>query len=181
MRVIAGTCRSLNLKAPKGDGTRPTLDRIRETLFNMIQNEVPGSVFVDLFAGSGAVGIEALSRGAVRAYFLENRKDALSCINENLAHCRLTDKGVVLSGDAVSNLSLIREKEADVIFADPPYDLGVEDRLFASLYEQPFVTDRTLLILEASRESEFSFPGFEPVKEKIYKTNKHLFYRKTGT
>ena len=76
MRVIAGSARRLLLKTPLGDNTRPTTDRIKETLFNMIQNEVPGSVFLDLFAGSGAIGIEALSRGADYAVFVENDKNA---------------------------------------------------------------------------------------------------------
>ena len=86
MRVIAGNARRLLLKAPLGDNTRPTTDRIKQTLFNMIQNEVPGSVFLDLFAGSGAIGIEALSRGADYAVFVENDKNALTCIEENLKH-----------------------------------------------------------------------------------------------
>ena len=78
MRVIAGTARSLPLKAPEGLDTRPTTDRIKETLFNMLQAEIPGSVFVDLFSGSGAIGIEALSRGARKAYFVDNAPKALN-------------------------------------------------------------------------------------------------------
>lgn len=84
MRVIAGTARSLPLKCPTGLDTRPTTDRIKETLFNMLQTYIPGCVFVDLFAGSGAVGIEAISRGAKKAYFAENASEALQCIQENL-------------------------------------------------------------------------------------------------
>ena len=84
MRVIAGSARSLPLKAPAGLDTRPTTDRIKETLFNMLQQFVPGAVFVDLFAGSGAIGIEALSRGAAKAYFADNSPKAIQCISENL-------------------------------------------------------------------------------------------------
>ena len=77
MRVIAGRARSLKLKTPEGPGTRPTTDRIKETLFNIIQGEIPGCIFIDLFAGSGGIGIEALSRGASHAYFVENGKEAI--------------------------------------------------------------------------------------------------------
>ena len=82
MRVIAGTCRSMPIICPKGDGTRPTTDRIKETLFNILQCDVPGSVFVDLFAGSGSIAIEALSRGAKYAYIVDNSKEAIECIKQ---------------------------------------------------------------------------------------------------
>ena len=85
MRVIAGEARSLPLKCPDGMDTRPTTDRIKETLFNILQPEVPGSVFVDLCSGSGGIGIEAISRGAKRAYFVENAQKAVKCIQDNLA------------------------------------------------------------------------------------------------
>ena len=85
MRVIAGTARSMPLKTPEGLDTRPTTDRIKETLFNILQNDVPGAVFVDLFSGSGAIGIEALSRGARKAYFIENASAALNAFNGNFA------------------------------------------------------------------------------------------------
>ena len=81
MRVIAGSAKSLRLKTPAGNDTRPTTDRIKETLFNMIQNQIPGGLFIDLFSGSGAIGIEALSRGARHAYFVENANDYARCIN----------------------------------------------------------------------------------------------------
>ena len=89
MRVIAGKARSLNLKTPEGLDTRPTTDRIKETLFNMLQYSIPDAVFVDVFSGSGAIGIEALSRGAKKAYFIENAPIPISCITENLKFTKL--------------------------------------------------------------------------------------------
>ena len=145
MRVIAGSARSLKLKVPEGEGTRPTTDRIKETLFNILQGEIPGCVFVDLFAGSGGIGIEALSRGAF------------------------------------SVLSLIHEKEADIIFIDPPYQAGYEQELFKALYSMPYVTSETLLILEAEIHRELGFlesAGFQVIREKNYKTNKHVFIKR---
>ena len=120
MRVIAGTARSLPLKAPNGDNTRPTTDRIKETLFNMIQNEVPGCVFMDLFSGSGAIGIEALSRGAKKAYFIENNKDSLQCIQENIVFTKFTEHAIVIKQDVISALAGIQEKHVDLVFMDPP-------------------------------------------------------------
>ncbi|MCR5254417.1 MAG: 16S rRNA (guanine(966)-N(2))-methyltransferase RsmD [Acetatifactor sp.] len=181
MRVIAGSARSLPLKCPGGEGTRPTTDRIKETLFNMLQNDVPGSVFVDFFSGSGAIGIEALSRGAKKAYFIENAKEPLDCIEHNLKFTKLADKAVVLKQDASAALYNIYEKEVDVIFIDPPYNFEHEKRILSLLHSQKYVTDDTLIVVEASLETDFSYldeMGYELIKEKKYKTNKHVFIQK---
>ncbi len=181
MRVIAGRVRSLKLKTPEGTGTRPTTDRIKETLFNMIQGEIPGCIFIDLFAGSGGIGIEALSRGASHAYFVENDKEAISCILDNLSFTKFFDSATLLKQDVFSALSIISEKEADVIFIDPPYQAGYEEKVFMMLKQQPYVTENTLLILEAQLHMDMEFLrklDFTVVKEKKYKTNKHVFVRK---
>ena len=181
MRVIAGTARSLPLRTPDGLDTRPTQDRIKETLFNVLQVEVPGCVFVDLFAGSGGIGIEALSRGAKKAYFIENAPKALSCITDNLQFTKFTDKAVVLKQDAVAGLSGIYEKEVDIIFMDPPYDNGHEERVLAVLSGMKYVTEDTIIIVEASLQTDMDYAadyGFEVYKEKKYKNNKHLFLRR---
>ncbi len=182
MRVIAGTARSLPLKAPMGKDTRPTTDRIKETLFNMIQTEIPECIFVDLFAGSGGIGIEALSRGAKHAYFVENAKEAISCIQDNLQFTKFTEKATLLKQDVLSALSLIHEKEASVIFMDPPYHAECEAAVLATLATQSYVTEDTLIIVEAQLDKNFDFLedlGFYIKKEKIYKTNKHVFIKKS--
>lgn len=183
MRVIAGRARSLKLKTPVGMGTRPTTDRIKETLFNIIQGEIPGCVFIDLFAGSGGIGIEALSRGAAHAYFVENEKEAVSCILYNLSFTKFSNNATLLKQDVFSALYLISEKEADIIFIDPPYQAGYEEKVFMMLRQQPYVTENTLLILEAELHMDMNFLtelGFTVVREKKYKTNKHVFVRKEG-
>ena len=180
MRVIAGKSRSLKLKTPTGLNTRPTQDRIKETLFNMIQNDIPGAVFIDCFAGSGGIGIEALSRGAKKAYFIENNKEALFCIEDNLKTTHLYNDAVILKSDIIAGLSSIREEEVNVIFMDPPYEAGYEESVFKTLLKSGYVTDDTLIILEASLNKEFSFDGFLIVKEKKYKTNKHIFLRRNN-
>lgn len=181
MRVIAGTARSLRLKTPDGTDTRPTTDRIKETLFNMLQPYLSGALFVDLFSGSGGIGIEALSRGARHAYFVENEKRALTCIQENLQFTHLANQATVLKTDVLSAIYGIHEKEADLVFMDPPYDCGHEARVLAALRELPWVTENTLIVIETSLRTDVSFleeQGFFMEKEKRYKTNRHIFCRK---
>ena len=121
MRVIAGTARSMPLKCIEGLDTRPTTDRIKETLFNMLQPEIPGCRFLDLFGGSGAIGIEALSRGADVAAFAENNKKAYECILANLAFTRLADRSRVFFMDALGALRVMAEDgPVDLIFLAPP-------------------------------------------------------------
>ena len=181
MRVIAGTAKSLRLKTPDGMDTRPTTDRIKETLFNMLQPYLPDAVFIDLYSGSGGIGIEALSRGARHAYFVENNKNALACITANLQFTKFTDQATILKQDALSAVQGIHEKEADIIFMDPPYDHDYEKEVLRVLSGAPYVTERTLIVVEASLESDFSYleqMGFVITKDKRYKTNKHIFCRK---
>ncbi len=182
MRVIAGTAKSLPLKGPEGQ-TRPTTDRIKETLFNMLQPYTQGSVFVDIFSGSGAIGIEALSRGAKKAYFIDNAVSATNCIQENLQFTKLTPNSIILKQDAVSALGNIYEKEVDIIFIDPPYEQGLEKQVLTALSHYPYIKEHTILIVEADLKTDFSYVeslGFAVTKEKKYKTNKHLFLKKVN-
>ncbi|MBE5827133.1 MAG: 16S rRNA (guanine(966)-N(2))-methyltransferase RsmD [Butyrivibrio sp.] len=182
MRVIAGSARRLRLVTPDGNDTRPTQDRIKETLFNMIQNQVPGAVFADLFAGSGGIGIEALSRGARKAYFIENAQNAYKCILQNLKTTHFEEVSTVLKQDVVLGLRNIHEEEVDVIFVDPPYHGELYERTLSQLAQMPYVTENTMIIVESAVDMDFSFAegyGFEVRREKNYKTNKHVFlYRK---
>lgn len=183
MRVIAGIARGMKLKTPEGLHTRPTQDRIKETLFNMIQTSLADCVFIDMFSGSGGIGIEALSRGAKKAYFIENAKEPALCIESNLETTKLKQSAVVLKTDAVSALHHIFEKEADIIFMDPPYNMGYEKQVLSCLKDMKFVTEDTMIIVEASLETEFDYAetlGFEVYKEKRYKTNKHVFLRRAS-
>lgn len=178
MRVIAGTARSLQLVTPEGDNTRPTTDRIKETLFNMIQCDFPGRVFVDLFAGSGGIGIESLSRGASKAYFIDNDKEAISCIEKNLKHCHLEHLSCVLKQDAVSAVLYSIREEIGVLFADPPYGKGFDRAVLENAAKSKAVTEDTLIIVEELKDADFSYAeelGFDIIKEKVYKSNKHVF------
>lgn len=179
MRVIAGSARSVPLMAPAGLDTRPTTDKIKETLFNMINFDLPDCVFVDFYSGSGAIGIEAISRGAKHAYFVENSRKAVECIKANVAKCKFTDESTIIARDVKDSIYEIHDT-ADIIFMDPPYELGDEINVMKALKNSSLINDDTIIIIEAKAERDFSDIvelGFDMYKEKVYKSNKHCFFR----
>src|SRR3984885_5354778 len=119
MRVIAGTAGGIGLSVPKGVDLRPTMDLVRGAIFSSLADLIPGARVLDLFAGTGALGIEALSRGAASATFVEENKEAVQCIRDNLSHCHL--QGDVRQIDFFSSLQNPPAEPFDIIFADPPY------------------------------------------------------------
>jgi 16S rRNA (guanine(966)-N(2))-methyltransferase RsmD len=133
MRVIAGEFRSRRLKSIPGDATRPTPDRLRETLFDLLGPRIAGATFLDAYAGTGAVGIEALSRGAAHVFFLEKNRAALETIRENLASLRVERRAIVVPGPVL--LTLARHP-AEIVFLDPPYSLEREYRAVLDLLAQ---------------------------------------------
>jgi len=180
MRVIAGKARRLPLRSPKGLETRPTTDRIKETLFNMISNQLPDCVFIDLFSGSGGIGIEAASRGAQICYFVENNRKAIECINSNIEFTKLKDGTRVISSDAITALRQLdgQNIKADFIFMDPPYRKGLEKQVLECLSGLDLVDDYTTIIVEASEETDFSYItdyGFKIANIKKYGNNAHVF------
>ena len=179
MRIIAGTARSLPLKTLEGLDTRPTTDRIKETLFNMLQHDVPGANFLDLFAGSGQIGLEAVSRGAKLAVFVENNKKAAACIEENIRFTKFTNETKLINSDVMTALRSMEGKyEFDVVFMDPPYDNELEKRVLQQLSGSCLVNEDTLIVVEASAQTSFSYVeelGFEVFREKNYKNNRHVF------
>jgi RNA methyltransferase, RsmD family len=180
MRVIAGISKRLLLKTPTGMDTRPTADRIKETLFNIIQYDIADTNFLDLYSGSGAIGIEALSRGAKSATFIENDKKAYNCINENLVTVNLADKAVVKHTDVILGLQELEKGNYifDVIFMDPPYNNEYEKQVLQFLKTSAIMHEGTVVIIEAAIDTDFSYISelpFNIIKIKKYKTNKHLF------
>lgn len=178
MRVISGKARSLRLKTIDGDLTRPTTDRIKETLFNIIGNNVIDSVFLDLFSGSGGIGIEALSRGAARCDFVDNNPKCIKVINDNLAFTKLLDGANVVKSDVLSFISSKKGKKYDIIFIDPPYRAGVERDVLNDIMRNDLCHSDTVIILEALKEFDESIVGecgFVVDKVKVYGSNKHIF------
>lgn len=182
MRIIAGSKRRLPLKTIQGKDTRPTTDRIKETLFNMLQLEIPGSYFLDLFAGSGQIGLEAVSRGARYAVFVEHSKKAADCIRENIRFTKSEQESLLLQRDVISALRSMEGKyQFDVIFMDPPYEESIEKDVLFYLRDSSLLKENTLIIVEAALTTDFSYleeAGFTLIKEKKYKTNKHMFIRR---
>jgi 16S rRNA (guanine(966)-N(2))-methyltransferase RsmD len=185
MRVIAGTARRLQLETPAGKHTRPTSDKVKETLFNILQQQVYESRFLDLFSGSGGIGIEALSRGAGEAVFVDNEKEALRCIKTNIKHTHFEDVSRVMSMDVFQALRRLDQtgQPFDIIFMDPPYGKEFENRILPWLFDSRLVTDSTLVILETSLETDLSYIEHldcEMTRLKKYKSNCHVFMRPTG-
>ena len=182
MRVIAGSRRHLILKTVPGMAVRPTQDRTKETLFNILNPYLADCRFLDLFSGSGAIGIEALSRGAKDVVMVEQSADSLACIKENLKTTKLTNDARLLSQDVFRAIPLLEAegKCFDIIFMDPPYDNQMEKRVLEQLSGSGLVNEDTIIVVEASLQTEFSYLeelGFELYREKKYKNNQHVFIR----
>lgn len=173
MRIISGTNKGMKLYAPDGMSVRPTADKIKEAIFNMIGIIDEDSIVLDLFAGSGNVGIEFLARGAKRAYFVDLSRKSLSYVKKNLELCKFTDRARVLMNDyekAIVNLSDEKIK-FDYIFADPPYPLNCSSNIALKVFEYGLLKSDGLLIIE-SDESEKVIDNIDTnvikYKEKIY-------------
>ena len=156
MRVITGSARGVRLKTPKGEKTRPTADRVKEAVFSVIQFETQGGRFLDLFAGTGQMGIEALSRGASHAVFVDEWRDACRLVKENLKLANLSDKAVVVQDHYLSYLNRCRET-FDIIFLDPPYaDIFLENAL-KKISEIDILSERGIIICERPAEKQLDF------------------------
>ena len=148
MRIITGSARGAKLKAPKGQGTRPTADRVKESLFNILGNKVIGRRVLDVFAGTGNLGLEALSRGAASAVFVDRATGKL--LRENAAHTRLQQKVEILPGDVFRELSHLEEqgRNFDLIFCDPPYHLGLWQQALLALDASQVLAHEGILVVE---------------------------------
>ncbi|MCI9174695.1 MAG: 16S rRNA (guanine(966)-N(2))-methyltransferase RsmD [Lachnospiraceae bacterium] len=181
MRIIAGSARSLPLKTVPGMEVRPTSDRIKETLFNILNPELPGCRFLDLFAGSGQMGLEAVSRGAEAAVFVENSRKAAACIEDNIKFTKFTDRCTLLVKDAVSAIRWMNGKETfGLVFLDPPYGKKLETEVLLALSESSLLEEEALIVAETALDTDLSQTeelGYRIIREKTYKTNKHIFLR----
>ena len=181
MRVIAGAAKGHNLQTIEGLATRPTTDRIKETLFNIIAFDLPEASFLDLFSGSGAIGIEALSRGAAEAVFVENAAECQKVIQANLVHTKLQGRARLLQTDVLSALdrlaaSLENEEPFDCIFMDPPYEAGLYTSVLERIAETGLLKAEGYLIAEGSSQIALTIPkGMKILREKVYKTTTLTF------
>lgn len=172
MRISGGEARGINLLVPKGDAVRPATDGMRQSVFSSLAGRLAGARFLDLFAGSGAYGLEALSRGAAGGIFVEQNAKAVACVRHNLAAvCRSLGRGLdgleIRQADALKVSLTPGERLPDLVFVDPPYELipEVAPRLFARLGEQLAGHPEALVVFELPGGMELAPPGWTCLKE----------------
>ncbi len=152
MRIISGLARGTKLYTLEGEQTRPTLDRVKESLFNIIQNEIPGSTFLDLFSGSGAIGLEAASRGAKKVILCDNSKKAIQIIKKNIEKTHLQEKIELYQLDYEELLKNKINEELDIIYIDPPYQTDYAIKSIQIMLEKKLINENTNIIIETDRE-----------------------------
>ena len=179
MRVITGTARGVQLKTPDGMLTRPTTDRVKEALFSIIQFEIPTARVLDLFGGTGQLGIEALSRGAKSAVFVDQREDACRLIRENLKRTRLEQDGKVVRSDYLDYLKRCKET-FDIIFLDPPYAEVFLENALKCITEIDILQSGGIIVAErpVGKELPWDFEGFTRSRDYKYGTVLLTLYRK---
>jgi len=180
MRVITGSARGRRLKELTGMETRPTTDRVKEGLFSVIQFDIEGRRILDLFAGTGQLGIEALSRGARECVFIDQRKDAAALIRENLQVCELTERGHVHQGDS---LAYLRSGEKfDIIFLDPPYGSGLLEKALESITMFDICREHGIIVAESDAAAVLPpvQPPYSLYREYRYGKIKLTVYHRSG-
>lgn len=181
MRVITGKARGVQLKTPDGMLTRPTTDRVKEALFSVIQFDIPGARVLDLFGGTGQLGIEALSRDAKSAVFVDAREDACKLIRENLKRTRLQENARVIRSDYLDYLSRCRE-QYDIIFLDPPYAEVFLENSLNRITEIDILHSGGIIVAERplGKELPWDYPGYTRSRDYQYGKILLTFYRKDG-
>ncbi len=179
MRVITGKARGVQLKTPQGMATRPTTDRVKEALFSIINFDIPGAEVLDLFGGTGQLGIEALSRGAKRAVFVDAGEPACRLIQENLRRTRLEGQGRVIRSDYLSYLSRCRE-HFDIIFLDPPYAEVFLENSLNRITEIDILRTGGIIVAErpVGKELPFEYEGYTRSRDYKYGNILLTVYRK---
>lgn len=169
MRIITGIYRGRRLLSPKDLSIRPTSDRVKEAIFSMISDNIPQAVVLDLFAGTGSLGLEALSRGAKHCYFVDNDRESVKLIKANIAHCRAENESTVLVGDYKYALSRIKEP-IQLAFLDPPYESSVLGEALLKLGKESYMAPGGLVVTEHSHKVIMPeiIGSLEKMKEKYY-------------
>lgn len=169
MRIIAGELKGRKLTTPRDESVRPTTDKVKEAIFSMLMPYLQGSVVVDLFAGTGSLGLEAISRGAKRAYFVDRDRRSIAMVRENVKHCQVEDRAVIICSDHASGISRIHDT-ADIVFLDPPYKAGLMTGTLTLLSDSGLVPEGGIVVAEHGKEEQLpeAVAGFVKIKEKNY-------------
>lgn len=181
MRIIAGTCRGRNLKAVKGQKTRPTADRVKEAIFNVLAYRVEGTSFLDLFGGTGNIGLEALSRGAKMATFVEKSSTAIKVIRDNVKDCGFTDNVHIFPIEALKALEIFKENNSqfNIIFLDPPYGFKSLEEIITRIVDNELLVNQGIVIVETNKNISLpdSFNSLVKVKENVYGDTKITYFQ----
>lgn len=170
MRVISGTLKGKNIEGYSISGTRPTMDRVKESVFSTIQDSIKNSVVLDLFAGSGQLGIEAISNGSKLCYFIDNNKEATNTIKKNIELLNIKDKSIVLNYDYKKSLNYFKDNNIkfNIIFVDPPYDYDVLDKVISKILEYNLLEKKGILVIEHTKEIKGDYKDLYLYKAKKY-------------
>lgn len=183
MRIISGIARGTKLYTLEGETTRPTLDRVKESLFNIIQNEVVDCVFLDLFSGSGAIGLEAASRGARKVILCDKSKDAIKIINKNIEKTHLKGKVELYNLDYDVLLNNKIKEKLDIIYIDPPYDSDFAIKAVNNIVKKELLNENATIIIETDEE-EKTLKELEKIEVRMTDKRKYgraiLIFLKTG-
>ncbi len=169
MKVISGTLKGRKIDGYNLDGTRPTMDRVKESLFAMIQNYIDESICLDLFSGSGNLGIEAISEGATFAYFNDNNKKAVEIIKKNIKNFNILEKSEILNMNYKKVLNELTGKKIDIIFLDPPYKTNYIEESIKLIDSNNLLSDNGIIVCESSDLNKIIYTNkFQVLKEKKY-------------
>ena len=179
MRVISGSVRGLKLNTPTNNDIRPTTDRVKEAMFNVIASEIYDSIVFDMFSGSGALGIEALSRGAKKSYFCDKNRQSIEVLKKNIEKTRFEDRSNVTVGDYKVAIDMLKKNNirCNLIFVDPPYYEGYFEEVLKSIVENEILEDDGVIVVEHDAKTDIpEIFGLEKFKEKKYGITKLSFY-----
>lgn len=184
MRIIAGEAKGRRINAPVGRETRPTSDRVKESIFNILGDRVPGAKILDLFAGTGNMGLEAISRGAEHCIFIDSSKEAIRIIHENINTLKYQDKCEVYNNDAIAAMEILNKRNIkfDIIFLDPPYHKNIITTVLKTLNNTEILNHNGLIIAEHDNKDIVPdvFNEFIMIKKAEYGNTTVSFYRKKG-
>ena len=152
MRIISGNARGTKLYTLEGLSTRPTLDRVKESMFNIIQQDIPEAIVLDLFAGCGAIGLEMVSRGAKQAVLCDNSKQAIKIIEKNIEKTHMEKQIQLYNRDYIDCLEKVKDKKFDLIYIDPPYQTDYIEKALQKIIEYDIITNNSKIILETDDE-----------------------------
>jgi len=174
MRIISGSARGTKLYTLDGMNTRPTLDRVKEPLFNILNFDLENAVVLDLFAGSGALGLEAISRGAKKAIFCEKNRNAIEIIEKNIEKTRFTNKSLLIKNDFEKGLTYINNQniKVDIVFIDPPYKTDLAKKSVEKILDIDILNDNFIMVIETD-EPERILNDIEDMNITVYDKRKY--------